>query len=139
MMTKEQAATFFRTWLELLDTGAPPATFFKYLTDGEFEEWSYPGVKIANRQQLEAYFTSAWGSIREQHSAVEALDVTDLGDGTFTVHARVQWEAVTQKGKVSSPLSFTVTVGSGTSALDPEGEHPKVLRYRMERLQAGAG
>jgi hypothetical protein len=134
-LTEENVDAFFRNWLKMLDENAPVEEFYKYLVDGDFEEWSYPGVEIKNRQELEAYFNAAWGTIERQENKVESLDVTDQGNGTFQIVSKVDWSATTKDGKaVASRLQFTVTVGSGTSQADPDGKYPKVLRYKMIRL-----
>ena len=134
-LTEENVDAFFRNWLKMLDDNAPVEDFYKYLVDGDFEEWSYPGVEIKNRQELETYFKTAWGTIAKQQNKVESLDIADQGNGRFQVVSTVSWSAVTKDGTdVAAKLQFTVTVGSGTSKADPDGKYPKVLRYKMIRL-----
>lgn len=137
-VTTEVAERFLRHWLHLIDSGAAPSSFLPYLVDGPFEEWSYPGgVSIADRAGLEAYFQATWGTIREQHNHVEALDIADAGDGSFLIVARVLWTATTaDEQRFSMPLRYTILVGSGRCAADPEGHHPKVRRYRVESSAA---
>ena len=133
MLTKESTEAFYRDWLKLLDSLAPPEAYRKYLVDGPFAEWSYPGKKIADQEALEAYAKATWGNIVEQSNTIESLDVTPGGDGTFTAVGNIHWQA-TMKGdqKVDRRFVFTVKLGSGTSKLDPAGEHPKVLRYTWQ-------
>jgi hypothetical protein len=133
--TEENVDAFFHNWLKMLDDNAPVEDFYKYLVDGDFEQWSYPGVEIKNRQELESYFKTAWGAIAKQQNKVESLDVADQGNGRFQVVSTVSWSAVSKDGTdVAAKLQFTVTVGSGTSQADPDGKYPKVLRYKMIRL-----
>ena len=134
------AEHFLRHWLHLIDSGAAPTSFYPFLVDGPFEEWSYPGgISLADRAALEAYFQATWGAIREQQNQVEALDVSDRGDGTFQVVARALWTATTGDGqRMVMPLTYTIVLGAGSSVADPDGQHPKVRRYRVEVTASAA-
>lgn len=125
---------FMRQWLSMIDTNAPPVDFLKYLPDGEFEQWSYPNAEIKDVDHLKAYFKKTWGMIKKNSNEVKDLVVTPQEGGRFKIDAIVDWTAITAAGdKLSSPLLYTVTIGSGASAMDPDGNYPKVYRYQIKR------
>ncbi|MBL4906416.1 MAG: hypothetical protein JKX94_03115 [Sneathiella sp.] len=125
---------FMRTWLSMIDTNAPPVEYLKFLPDGDFEQWSYPNAEIKNVEHLKAYFKKTWGMIKQNKNTITDLDVKAEENGRYKITTNVNWTAITAAGdKLSSPLMYTVTIGSGTSQMDPNGEHPKVFRYQIKR------
>jgi len=131
-LSAAKAETFMRTWLTMIDTNAPVEDYLKFLPDGDFEQWSYPNAEIKDVAHLKTYFQKAWGMIKQNTNKVQDLDVDKLDNGRFKIVTNVAWTAVTAAEKtLASDLQYVVTVGSGTSAADPQGEHPKIYRYKI--------
>jgi hypothetical protein len=134
MNSPEQAEAFLRQWLEMIDNGAPPAEFFKYLPDGDFEQWSYPDAEIKNLEHLQTYFSAQWGALRGNRNTVTRISAQAEPNNRFGVVADVDWEAETTAGDtIKRPLTYALVLGSGTSSRDPAGQFAKIYRYKITR------
>jgi hypothetical protein len=134
MNSPEQAEAFLRQWLAMIDNGAPPAEFFKYLPDGAFEEWSYPDAEIRDLDHLQSYFKDQWGLLRSNRNIVTRISAAAEPGHRFRVVADVDWQAETTAGDtIRRPLTYALVLGTGTSSRDPAGQFPKIRRYKITR------
>jgi hypothetical protein len=134
MTHESDAEAFFKRWLAMLDALVPIDEYFKFLPDGDFEQWSYPDVEIHNANELAAFYQKTWGTIARQTNTIKSLSVARAPEGRFAVEATVDWEAATATGQtMARSLRYSMTVGTGSSAADSLAQHPKVFRYKIER------
>jgi hypothetical protein len=137
MISGTSAEQFARDWLALLDKLAPVEEYLKFLPDGKFEQWSYPEVEIRDVEQLKAFFGKTWGMIQSQTNTIRAISATPIANERFQLEIDVDWEATLAQGqRMSRPLHYSMTIGRGVSAGDPNGSFPKVYRYAMTRPAA---
>jgi hypothetical protein len=131
-LSEEKAATFMRTWLNMIDTNAAPSEYLKYLPEGDFEQWSYPNADIKNVDHLKSYFQKTWGMIKKNTNKITNIETEKLPGGRVQILTNVNWTALTADGKtLNRDLKYTVTVGEGQTAMDPKGQFVKVFRYKI--------
>ena len=131
-MTEMSAEAFMRNWLMMIDTNAPLNEYLKYLPDGDFEQWSYPNAEIKNVEHLKQYFQKTWGMITKNTNKINKLDAVKVGGNRYEIVANVHWKGDINEGKsITRDLLYTLTVGQGKSSTDPEGQYPKIYKYKI--------
>ena len=130
------AENFLRRWLGMIDANEPSYVFFKFMTDGPFEEWSYPDAEIRDIEHLKMFFEKTWGAFKRNRNVVMRIESQPEEKGRFRATADVDWEATMGTDQeIRRALRYSLVVGNGTSSRDPEGRHPKIFRYKVTRIE----